>query len=162
MKSKTKTWIWIAVAVIAVIGLFAWGRQASVTSAGTWGDTDINCLPNGHQSAVLHIHPEIEILVDGESEPIPGNIGVTSACMAEIHTHEAGGRIHLESAVSGKEFTLEEFFAVWDRDLLREGLEVEVEVNGETISDPSSYVMEDQDQITISYISQDQTSKESI
>jgi hypothetical protein len=150
---KSKTWIWVAVVVIVVIGLFVWGRSASETSAGTWADTDVACLPGGHQNAMLHIHPEIEIMVDGIPETVPANIGINQFCMAEVHTHAADGVIHLESVNTSAEFPIADFFTVWDRELERESYDVSVTVNGEEVSDPLSYIMGDHDLIVITYTS---------
>lgn len=150
---KSKTWIWVAVLLIVIIGLFVWGRSASETSAGTWADTNVACLPGGHQNAMLHIHPEIKIMVDGIPETVPANIGINQFCMAEVHTHAADGVVHLESVNTSSEFPMEDFFTVWDRELKREGYAVIVTVNGEEVSDPMSYIMRDKDLIVIAYTS---------
>lgn len=152
---RSKTWIWVVVVVLVVIGLFVWGRSASETSAGTWEDTDIACLPGGHQNAMLHIHPEIEIVVDGVPEAVPANIGINQFCMAEVHTHAPDGVIHIESIDTGAEFPLGDFFEVWGQELERDGYDVSVTVNGDEISDPLSHTMGDHDQIMITYASGD-------
>lgn len=150
---KNKNIIWIIVIILAALGLFVWGRQASETVAGTWQDTQIECLALGHQSAVMHIHPELSISVNGEPEVIPANIGISESCMAEVHTHETNGVIHVESADRNKDFTLGDFFTVWERDLQRDDFEAAVSVNGSEVEDPLSYVLRDQDSITIEYVS---------
>src|SRR3989338_8008390 len=90
-----------------IIVLFAWPRLNNPNRAtiAVWKDSDVDCLPS-HQNAVLHIHTGLRIFTDGKAEVIPANIGIVGGCMAELHTHEQDGVIHIESVNSGKTFTL--------------------------------------------------------
>jgi hypothetical protein len=152
MKNK-KTILWIGLIVIAIIGLIVWGSSGYEASAGTWEDTDVLCLPAGHANLGQHIHPDLKIIVDGEAEEIPSNIGVSSECMAETHTHDSSGEIHLETVSSNKEMTLADFFAVWGEPIKRDGYETSVIINGEQVLDPGSVVLKDRDQILVEYTS---------
>lgn len=69
-----------------------------------------------HGSDLYHIHQSLYILVNGESQVIPSNIGVKPGCMRAIHTHESGGTIHVEvpEGLALPEPTLGVFFDVWD------------------------------------------------
>lgn len=150
---KNQTYILIG-AVVLIAALFALGRFTSNSnSAGVWQDTQIACLPSGHQNLAFHIHPNLQIIVDGEAESIPANVGTPPSCMAEVHTHDSTGRLHVESADSTKEntLTLNDFFAVWDRDIAREGYELSASVNGSSVEDPASVVLQDEMNIVLEY-----------
>lgn len=157
-----KSVIWIVVIVVILIGLMMWGRTASEDAAGHWEDTDVLCLPSGHANVAYHIHPTLDIFVDGEVESVPANIGVNTECMAEIHTHDATGKIHIETTSAERNITLGDFFAVWDENLEREGFETEVTVNGEPLSDLLDFVPQDLDAIVIKYTSTGETPSDDI
>lgn len=87
-------------------------------------------IPNYHipclsgEGNALHTHPYLQIFVDGEKIKIPSGIGIPNtkfqgdfavdgACFLPIHTHDSSGIIHVESAKLDKEYTLEDFFKVW-------------------------------------------------
>lgn len=144
---KTKI-IW-GVVIVLLLGFMYWGGQTS--SADTWEDTDVDCLPNGHQNLAYHIHANLTVSVDGDQQTIPSNMGISNACMAEVHTHEAGGNLHIESTDANSERDLADFFAVWDRELDRDGYERSVTVNGEEAD--ADYVMRDGDQIEVRFTS---------
>lgn len=116
-----------------------------------WPGTSVLCLPGGHVNAASHIHPTMTITVDGIKENIPANIGVDLRCMAEIHTHDDTGTIHVETAKVGQTRNLEDFFNVWDRDIERDGYNVEVRINGEKFDDVMTRPLADEDKIFISY-----------
>lgn len=153
MRNK-KNWIYLVVIIVILILLFAWGRSASETKAGFWKDTDVRCLPQGHQSAVTHIHPNLTMIVDGILEEIPPNIGVLPNCMAEVHTHEGGGTVHVETMSISRDITLGDFFEVWDRDLLMDGFTLTASVGEEEIENPREYIMKDRDDIMLLYESE--------
>jgi len=60
----------------------------------------------------LHIHAHLDVFVDGAPVTVPADVGITAATHAPLHTHDASGVIHVESAVA-RTFTLGEFFDVW-------------------------------------------------
>ncbi|MQA03844.1 MAG: hypothetical protein GEV07_14350 [Streptosporangiales bacterium] len=61
-----------------------------------------------------HFHAHLDILVDGEPLQVPGNIGVSSTAMSELHTHDAGGLIHIEAPTVGKRYILGQLFRTWE------------------------------------------------
>lgn len=71
-----------------------------------------------HTGVGLHIHPHLTITIDGAERKIPKDIGVTSACMKPLHTHDDTGTIHVELPVE-QEVRLGEFFAIWQQPLSR-------------------------------------------
>lgn len=143
--------IFLALAVI-VIGLLFFARSAGKSVASFWPGTEIACIA-GHQNLALHIHPTLTISVDGTTEIVPANIGISSACMAEVHTHDATGKIHIESIETGRTFTLVDFYSVWGEKLERDGYTVLVTINGEMITDLSSRTLKDADAIGVTYTS---------
>lgn len=112
----------------------------------------------------FHIHPEIEIVINGEVQEIPTNIGIKPNCMNSIHTHEGGGIIHVESPAPA-DFTIGDFFAVWNKpfnqnqildSVVDETHKVTVTVNGVEVDTFENTVMHDLDKIVISYSAREQ------
>lgn len=85
------------------------------------------------QEVVMHIHPKVQIIVDGRQVTIPANIGINwnlwndrslerlgmpmpdmrdMPFMSPLHNHDTSGIIHVESTVI-RNYTLGEFFDVW-------------------------------------------------
>lgn len=139
--------------VVVIVGLIVWGRMNDPNRS--WKQVlaaaGVECLPNGHVNLALHIHPSLAITVDGRNEIVPGNVGVVSTCMAEMHTHEADGVIHLESVEPGKTFTLGQFFAVWGKPMVREGYALTATADGEPVADPAGLVLRDGQRILLEY-----------
>ncbi|MEX0672739.1 MAG: hypothetical protein WDZ82_01310 [Candidatus Paceibacterota bacterium] len=150
---KYKNGIIIVVLAVVAIGFFVWG--AATTDGSTWRDTNVACLPNGHTNLAVHIHPALSITVDGEPESIPANTGVNAGCMAEVHTHDTSGLLHVETVERSRidELTLADFFDVWGKDLEREGYTLTARVDGEVIEDPAGLTFEDEQQIELEYAS---------
>ena len=69
-----------------------------------------------HKELALHIHPVIEIVISGNSYPIPANIGITNQGMAVMHTHDSSGNLHVESPYP-HQFYLRDFFTIWGMNL---------------------------------------------
>lgn len=71
------------------------------------------CLPE--EGNVLHIHSNLVIMVNKKQVKVPENIGIDieSRCIHPLHTHDEAGIIHVESPQQ-KDFTLSDFFAVWN------------------------------------------------
>ncbi len=78
----------------------------------------------------MHIHAHITVIQDGRELVVPKEIGISSelwkdhsldefgpssGLIAPMHTHDAGGTIHIESTVE-REYTLGEFLAIWGLD----------------------------------------------
>lgn len=150
---KNKSFL-IFAGLIVLIGVLLYAsRYMSTAVAVYWPNTEVQCLQYGHQNITLHIHPLLKIVVDGEVEGIPANIGVVPNCMAEVHTHDASGELHLESATQDRTFTLADFFAVWGVPVARDGFTHSVTINGEEVSDIGARTLNDRDEIVITYTS---------
>lgn len=72
-----------------------------------------------------HVHPQLSATINGDPRTIPANVGTPSGPWADhsldqygmtrmspLHTHDASGRVHVESN-KVRDFTLREFLAVW-------------------------------------------------
>jgi hypothetical protein len=90
--------------------------------------TNFACL--GTESLFLHIHPWLQIIINGKNVTIPAGIGIknpvqiatyngepefsggASTCYEPVHTHDDSGLIHIESPTNVN-YTLGEFFTDW-------------------------------------------------
>lgn len=147
----------IIVAIVVVFGgLLWWAGSASQPALVFVEGTNVACLPNGHQNLATHIHPVLTITVDGEPEAIPANIGISGTCMAETHTHDSSGTLHIETATHARlqELSIEDFFTVWGQPVEREGYDVVISVNGQEISHISGVPLQDGARIELNYTSQ--------
>lgn len=67
------------------------------------------------EGGALHIHQHLDIFIDGQSVPVPDNIGIDARqnFISPIHTHdEHDAVIHVESKTV-QTFTLGQFFDIW-------------------------------------------------
>lgn len=144
----------IIVVALALGGLLAWSSSFQATSRTSFfNDTDVACLPNGHQQLALHVHPFISIFVDGVQEPIPANIGINSACMSEMHTHDPSGEIHVET-VSRERFdqlSFADFFKVWNQPIDRDGYTMDIIVDGNPVDSLEQVPIRDGERVEIRY-----------
>ena len=107
------------------------------------------CVQHGRIS--MHIHPQIAIFINGKSELIPSNIGISPSCMRPIHTHDETGVVHLEFP-GYREVKLGEFFRVWDKPFNQNWKgNIKMKVNDKDNSDFENYLMRDGDKIEIRY-----------
>ena len=109
-----------AVSILSVIV----GLAALSAYFGLFAST-AQTLPSNRNQMVMHIHPRLEIILDGTRATVPANIGIASNLwenhvldqygmtgMAPLHTHDATGTIHVESNANGN-YTLGQLFDVW-------------------------------------------------
>jgi len=113
----------------------------------------------GHSQVAMHIHPLLEIKINGEQYPIPAHTGVSMEGMRMIHTHDGSGKLHVEPPIP-HEFVLGDFFYVWGKnfndscifDFCTNGShEMRVMVRGQQVENPSDWVLKDHEQIRIVY-----------
>jgi hypothetical protein len=66
------------------------------------------------EGSVLHTHQHLDLYVDGRRITVPAEIGINEeeGFLSPIHTHDASGIIHVESATR-QPYTLGEFFDGW-------------------------------------------------
>jgi hypothetical protein len=133
---KQKNILMFGVFVLIIILLFVWSSflNPERNLVASWKTAGVECLPLGHQNLSQHIHQKLSITVDGAVEAVPATIGIAKNCMAEIHTHEADNVIHVETVAADKQFTLEDFFAVWGTPLEREGYTLSATVDDKPVA----------------------------
>ena len=95
-----------------------------MTSKGPWGPNNgpllearlsaIDLPALSAEGAALHIHQHIDLFVKGVVVEIPPGVGIDrqSPFIAELHTHDGSGIVHVE-APRIRPFTLGQFFDVW-------------------------------------------------
>lgn len=156
MKKNLPLIIGIGIVVLVAIGLSLLG-QAPVKTDRTSREVALTCTTD--MATEFHIHPILEIYINGEKHLIPANIGISPNCMYALHTHTPDGIIHVE-APEKKDFTLSDFFAVWDKTFSRNQLfehmadeshRIRMSVNGEEVDTYENTLLEDEDRITIYY-----------
>jgi hypothetical protein len=65
------------------------------------------------EALAFHIHQHLDIFVNGKKETVPASIGIDDGSfITELHTHDAAGIIHVESAET-RPYTLGQFMGVW-------------------------------------------------
>jgi hypothetical protein len=142
--------------VVVIIALFAWGIASKKDKPVVYvPGTEVVCLPQGHQNLATHIHSVMTVTVDGVNEILPANIGITADCMAEVHTHDTTGTVHVETVSADRlnVLTLADFFTIWGKPLAREGYVATLVVDGATIIDPEMTRFRDGQKIALSYTS---------
>lgn len=144
--------------VIAVILSALWflnSRSAQNEEANF--DLTRECI--NHVNLGLHIHPYLEIVVNGEKQIIPANLGVLPGCMRPVHTHDQTGTIHIEWK-RPRGFALGDFFKVWGKTFNQsqildeqtdENYEIVMTVNGQRSDEYENLIMKDSDRIIIIY-----------
>jgi hypothetical protein len=65
------------------------------------------------EALAFHIHQHLDIFVNGKKVTVPAFIGIDDGSfITELHTHDASGIMHVESATT-KPYTLGQFISVW-------------------------------------------------
>lgn len=153
-RSHSGWWI-VGGVIILVAGLFFLGNRAA--SGKTNRQLALSCTTD--VLTRFHVHPHLQIFVNGQKQDIPANIGDSLICLHPIHTHDSSGTIHVESP-EPRDFTLADFFAVWGKvfnqnqilDSVVDGSHIiKVTVNGAPVDTYENTVLHDEDQIVISY-----------
>lgn len=122
----------------------------------------------------IHWHPKLTILIKGEKQEMPANIGIGTQYanhplydsmmqMTNIHTHDNSGTLHWEvmkGPVKKDDVKLGQFFSIWDKQFKpscifdkcsgEEG-KVKMLVNGQENQEFESYHVRDGDNIEIRY-----------
>ncbi len=160
---------------IIIVGLIVWGVMVLIPESNVKElNVDINRNSVNIPSGAVHWHPGLTIKIDGETIPIPTNIGLSvgkvvdtslsGMRMSPTHTHETDGTIHLENNNPSKKpesLTLGYFFYVWDKQFSSTCIfeyctdkgELKMYVNGVENNEFENYIMQDKDEILIEYTS---------
>jgi len=159
IQSKIGYWIigCISVGVFILIGILIYLNLSPSYANKTSREIVQLCTPD--MATEFHIHPHLDIVINGQKQVIPADIGVESSCDHPIHTHDDSGTIHVESPVM-KDFTLADFFFVWNKTFSKDQiLDTKVDenhiiketINGQESQDYENTVLHDKDQIIILY-----------
>lgn len=141
-------------AILAVLVLLIAGGAAVFLLLPTGRSDCVNDV-----AVIYHIHPHLNITALGVPQTIPADIGVAPGCTHALHTHDASGAIHVESPVA-RDFTLGEFFQVWEQPLSSDrvwnygpasGYTVRMTVNGVPSTAYGGLVLRDNQWIDIFY-----------
>lgn len=63
--------------------------------------------------SLLHHHDHLDIVINGETVPVPAQIGLSNEAEVPMHTHDSTGIIHVEASDVTFKPTLGLFFDVW-------------------------------------------------
>lgn len=174
----------LAVAVLLPTVALAGGRASALpgllATRGPWGPNNGQLLSARlsavdlpaltAEGAAMHLHQHIDLFVRGVRRTIPASIGIDAQnrFIAELHTHDESGIVHVE-APRIRPFTLGQFFDVWGVRLTRSCLggncagaktRLLVWVNGKLwTGDPRRIVLRSHDQYAIVFGTIDQVPK---
>jgi hypothetical protein len=87
--------------------------------ADAWAAAERAGLPMlGQETPGVHYHTHLDVLVDGQSITVPAGLGIDLARrrIPPLHTHDASGVIHIESA-RDIPYTLGQLFTEWGQPL---------------------------------------------
>jgi hypothetical protein len=119
------------------------------------------------EGTTMHEHANVQVFVEGEPVAVPTNVGIDEAAqeVLSLHTHEASGTVHMESA-EVRDFTLGEFFDVWGVRLsetcvggyCEEGeAQLRVFKDGQEVTGPiRDLVLDDQSVVVLAFGTEDQ------
>lgn len=71
--------------------------------------------PLPSEGVATHVHAHLDVFVNGKRVTVPPEIGINPGAnyVTELHTHDTGGVVHIESPKGNDEFTLGQFFGEW-------------------------------------------------
>ena len=153
----SSTTFWILSLAVIVIGLIVFLTVKYSGPSKTNREVALACTTD--MATRFHIHSDLEIVINGEKQLIPADIGISPICMNALHTHDTSGQIHIESPQK-RDFTLADFFAVWNKTYNKDQLldnkldgqhTIRETVNGEEIEDYENTILRDDDKIVIFY-----------
>ncbi len=156
-QSSSSAGLWIIGFVTLAVLLFIIASSGNSISSKTNRQVALSCTTD--MATQFHIHPHLEIIINGATQEIPANIGIGITCMNALHTHDNSGTIHVESPQE-RDFTLSDFFAVWKKTYHeKQILDYKVDashviretVNGKEVKDYENTILRDKDQIVIYY-----------
>ncbi len=153
----------VGIVIVFVFALYLWQKNAGdVTTSGNktykeMTSREVALLCTTDMATEFHIHPEIRIFINGAEVLVPHDTGIKPLCMNSIHTHKDTPVVHVESPLQ-KDFTLGDFFAVWEKPFDSTHLldyiatstgQITVTVNGTKVDTFENTALNDTDQIVI-------------
>ena len=158
-RNKSRTKYWIIGTILAAALLLVWGRIAGDSAKAKRTNREVALACTTDMATKFHIHPQLEIIIDGQKQEIPVNIGITNFCMNALHTHDTSGVIHVESPEK-RDFTVADFFAVWGKPFSKDQIldskaddthMIKVTVDTVEVDSYENTVLRDGEKIVISY-----------
>lgn len=110
----------------------------------------------------LHIHPHVDIYIDGRPVEVPPYIGINMKdnLIAAIHTYDTSGILHIQPE-EVRTFTLGQFFDIWGVDFTEKRIGsyqtdndkiIKVFLNGKLYSgDPREPVLKQYEEVVVAY-----------
>lgn len=135
LRRRIATWIAAGVAAVVLIAGGVWlavsgggGHRQAATVSGKavalWprpADTTARARAEGLSVAGMegtarHFHVHLDVLVNGRPVTVPAELGIASddSQVAELHTHDTTGVLHIEAPTTNKRYTLGELFTEWN------------------------------------------------
>ncbi len=167
-----KKFLIIAAIVIGVVGI---GFYFAQNDSKPFKTTDFASKPNDNQllvnmakagldvlsseGTVMHIHQHFDIIINGQGESIPAQLGIATSFISPLHVHDSSNILHVESPVQ-KDFKLGQFFDEWGIDFNDNCVanncangtnKLIVAVNGKPISNVRDHVLGSHEEIEIWY-----------
>lgn len=150
------TW-WVIGFIIVSLSLLVFVVFKNSTPSKTNREIALTCTTD--MATQFHIHPNLEVIINGSKQEIPADIGIKPNCMNSIHTHDNTGKIHVESPEK-RDFNLSDFFAVWDKIYNKDQILdykadddhiIRQTINGKEVYDYENTILRDDDEIVIYY-----------
>jgi hypothetical protein len=101
------------------IGTAQWPEGNSASGGQGAAVAGLDC---GLMATDYHVHAHLSIFLNGTMLQVPAHAGIVPAtatsdeCTYPLHTHDATGKLHVESPTPMR-FTLGQFFAIWGQPL---------------------------------------------
>lgn len=158
-ESSLKIYWIIGLTTLAVIVIIVFMMSRNSANILSKTNREIVQMCTTEMATKFHIHPHLEIIINGQKQEISANIGVKPWCMNAIHTHDSTGRIHVESPVQ-RDFTLDDFFYVWGKSFNKDQIldykaddshKIRQTINGSESQDYENTVLKDEEKIMIYY-----------
>jgi hypothetical protein len=99
----------IRAAATAGTGEPPWPRPDDTTTRATQAGLAVGAS----EGTSVHFHAHLDVFVDGKAIPIPADLGLDASSISEMHTHDAGGVLHIEAPGSGT-WALGQLFDEWN------------------------------------------------
>lgn len=155
---QTKKFVIVCILVALAIGI---SLVMITPSSPSYKIPTSSSIPHDSMG-MMHIHPQLSLIINGNPVTIPANIGIDSHLwnvhtldsygmtgMAPLHTHTTDGVIHVES-YKDQGYTLGQFLDIWGMPL--DNYNVKVTVDGNPIPDYRNHVFQDGEKITMDLI----------
>lgn len=142
---KSFSFLWIVAGIVLLIGaMFGLNYLSSVSA-----DSGAKIISKDG----LHWHSTMAMVVKGEKQDLPANIGIFPNIHFPIHTHDIDNVIHMEfgGVVRERDLAIKVLFKNWGKTIADFGSLTKVLVNGTEESKGLEYIMRDGDKIELRF-----------